>query len=166
MNRITKALPVLLLLCLGSIYAQAQERKKEFALSAGFATKLSDPFIPETAHGFHLGINMYNQGAVRFSSDAQFSLNYTNATVGATNILTLMTLYGVRMYFSRPERHTRIFMSLLGGFAFINESGDDFIENRPDVGYSFGLYLEAGRFVFGVAVETPTNAVFKVGYNF
>ncbi|MCE7990984.1 MAG: hypothetical protein HEP71_03355 [Roseivirga sp.] len=155
-----------LLLCLAISNAQAQERKKELALTGGFATKITDPIVPEPSHGFHLGVNLYNRNAGKFSADAQFSLNYTADRRGSTNRLTINALYGVRMYFSSLENNTRVFMNLLAGFAFRNETGDDFTENIPDIGYSGGLYLENGRYLFGVSVDAPTNVIFKLGYTF
>lgn len=163
MNRIIRPLLAGLLLCLCVTDLRAQRKKKEFAVTTGFATKISDPFFPEPSHGFHMGINMYDRDATKFSSDAQFSMNYTFDKSGSTKRFTLNALYGARMYFTVPEKNTRFFVSLLTGFAFRNESGDDFVENLPDIGYSGGFYVESGRCVFGVAVESPTNATFKIG---
>ncbi|GAB5526291.1 MAG: hypothetical protein Roseis2KO_41630 [Roseivirga sp.] len=166
MNTITKTLWVCLLIFLANSVVQAQEKKKEFAVTAGFAVKIANPDFFESSHGLHLGINMYNRHASKFTSDAQFSLNYTSDKFTSSERLTINALYGVRMYFNPPENNTRFFMNLLAGFAFRNETGDDFVENLPDIGYSGGVYMESGRFLLGVSVDSPTNVIFKVGYTF
>ncbi len=166
MNSITKMLLASLLLCLASSVLQAQEKRKEFALTGGFAVKITDPIVPESSHGFHLGVNMYNRDARKFTSDAQFSLNYTFDKFGSGRLFTLNALYGVRMYFTSPEKNTRIFMNLLAGFAFRNETGDDYVENLPDIGYSGGVFMESGRYLIGVSVDSPVNVIFKLGYTF
>lgn len=166
MNRLVKTLFVSFLLCCAVSNTQAQEKKKEFAVTGGFAVKIVDPNGFDSSHGFHLGVNMYNRNARKFSTDAQFSFNYTSDKFTSSNRFTVNALYGVRMYFSAQENNTRIFMNLLAGFAFRNESGDDFVENLPDIGYSGGVFMESGHYLLGVSVDAPSNLVFKVGYRF
>lgn len=144
----------------------AQEKKMEFSVTAGYANRLPIQQFDRTGNGFHLGANMYKRSAERFTTDAQLSLNFTDLNNSLTNILMVNALYGVRYYFSKLENDKRLFFSVLIGPAFRSESGDDFIENLIDVGYSGGLFVESKKFVFGVSLDAPQSLIFKVGYTF
>jgi hypothetical protein len=155
------------LCCLTGLTAYAQEKKTEFSVSTGFATRLTtDPNSFEASNGFHLGVNLYKRKASKWTWDAQLSMNYTSDKFTASGHITINALYGARYYFTKPESATRFFMSILGGLALRNESGDDFISTYLDVGYSGGFFMETKQLLFGISVDSPQNVIFKVGYKF
>lgn len=151
MNGLVKTLFVSFLLWCAVSNIQAQEKKKELAVTSGFAVKIVDPNGFDSSHCFHLGLNMYNRNARKISTDAQLSFNYTSDKFISSEHLTVNALYGGRMYFSAPENNTRIFMNLLAGFAFRSESGDDFVENLPDIGYSGGIFMERSLLIGSIS---------------
>lgn len=166
MKTVSKVLLICVFTCL-CFASQAQEKKLGFTISMGHASKLTfDPNSFEAANGFHLGINMYQRNAQRWTWDAQLSVNNTAAKFTSSNLFTINTLYGARYYFNEPVSKTRFFLNLLGGVALRIDNGDDYTETTLDVGYSAGFYAERKRFLFGVSVDSPENLIFKVGYSF
>jgi len=165
-----KLLMVILLMCIYSHMVQAQDqtattpKKFAFAATVGYVEKL-DTFNG-SSRGFHLGINMYKAHAIRWTWDSQLSFNYTGDSNSSSDRFTTLGLFGIRRYFSSHENSTRIFMNLLGGLALEIDSGDDFTETLPDVGYSVGLYVQSKKFVYGLSVESPENLIVKVGISF
>ena len=134
----------------------------------GFANKIAfDRTFDEPGRGFHLGINRYKHNAEGISPDLQLSMNLISETEGSGDHFTVQALYGARYYFkTHSEGHKRIFVSALLGPAFRNESGDDFIDNRLDIGYSAGAYLELSKVVLGLSMDAPASLVFKIGLTF
>lgn len=166
MNTLFKAL-LIITFCVVGLTGYAQEKKTEFSVSTGFATRLTtDPNSFDASNGFHLGVNLYKRKASKWTWDAQLSMNYTSDKFTASGHTTINALYGARYYFTKPESTTKFFISFLGGVALRNESGDDFIDTFIDVGYSGGFFMESKRLLFGVSIDSPKNVIFEVGYRF
>lgn len=134
------------------------EKKRALSLTVGYVEKL-DQFNGASS-GVHLGANLFKPKARRWSYDAQLAVNITG---GSSTYFTPTLLGGGRYYFTSGEKPTRLFMNMLAGLALEVDFGDDFTEVLPDIGYSVGLYLQSRKFLYGVAVESPENLVFKVG---
>jgi len=144
----------------------AQDAKRKLSGTMGYVTKIVETNSYEESKGFHLGLTWAKPNASKFTSDMQLSMNYTIDKHTSSNNLTVQGLFGFRYYLSVAENKHRLFLRLLAGPAFRNEAGDDFIENRIDVGYSGGLFLQVKKLQFGISINAPQNAVFQVGYTF
>lgn len=155
-----------ILLCMFNEVSLAQEKKREFSATAGYAVRVFDTDFEGNASGFYLGLNLYKRNATGLTTDAQVSLNYISQDQSSSNILSINALYGIRYYFNSPEASTRVFFNTLVGPAYKNVSGDDSIENVIDFGYSAGIFVAPKKWVFGISIDNPTNLVFKVGLRF
>ena len=150
------------------IASRAQDKKKEFSATIGFAAnheELGTAYLG-FAYGGHIGFNLYSRELKRFKSDLQASVNFSGKNNASGSLLTFNALYGGRYYILNPEKPTKVFANVLAGPAFIAETGGDFTENRFGLGYSAGIFVVFNRFVVGTSAESYNNFIFKVGYTF
>jgi hypothetical protein len=148
--------------------AQSQDRKLEFSPTTGLVMAYEEPGsgFEELGYGVHFGVNIYSKRPKRLKTDLQISMNFTGKAIGTGSILSVNALYGGRFYLTRPEQRTKVFVNALAGGAFIGESGDDFTENRFDLGYSLGSFVLIKRMLLGVSAESYNNVILKIGYTF
>lgn len=163
--KFSRTLLILCLLCCTFDTIQAQNasrtRSGSFSLTVGYTESLEDR--ADENRGFYAGANIYRANAERFSYDGQISFTITS---GESTIISPICLIGGRYYLTSNAKDTRLFVNALGGFALQFEHDEGRTESQPNLGYSAGVYLEARRFVFGAAIESPENLVFKAGITF
>jgi len=149
-----------LILSIKHAYAQ-EERKSNWTLSTGFVTAVEpDPF--ENTAGFHLGANLFKANAKRIAWDSQLSLNFISSNFESAVVFAV--LGGGRIYFNGSDNKNRYFFNALVGPSLYLGSGDDYIEQFMQVGYSGGFYANIKRFLFGIGLERQEVLAFKIGY--
>ena len=145
---------------------EAQTKKHEFSYTIGLVVnhdELGSGYQTFT-YGGHVGFNMYSKKVKQLKSELQVSLNLVGRD--GSSFLSLNALYGGRYYFVDPAKTTTFFVNTLIGGLYLNESGDDFIENLIGFGYSIGFFMDKDRFLIGVSAESFNNFIFKIGYTF
>jgi hypothetical protein len=139
----------------------AQEGKLGATIFGGYANSSSG------SDKFEISIHPHYNLGNRFAIEGQFSFMFYEGTGMLGQQLTNNTnhyLVGGRYYFTKPERNWRPYVNALFGLLEAQHSD---MNTFGFYGGSLGAYVTHKKgFTFGVAYQTETNFIFKVGYRF
>lgn len=168
MNSTPKICLLIFILIFLGLTIQAQDKKFEFSPNVGLVLNHEEIglYFQDFTYGGHLGVNIYKARVKRFKSELQLSIASSGSGITSNNLITINGLYGGRYYILNPNKPTKVFVNILLGGAFVNETGDDFTESLLYVGYSLGGYIDLNRLIVGASIESFNNIIFKIGYTF
>lgn len=149
-------------LIIGQLSLVAQDEEFYTSPTIGLNIPILDNGI-----GFHIGVNPTFPISSFISVESQLSFGYvknsgTFLTGESSTQSNVNALLGGRLYLLSKERKVRPYLNLLLGGMYNSEA--DFKEYA--IGGSAGGFIEINKLLFGAAVETPGNFIFKTGYIF
>jgi hypothetical protein len=152
-----------------SITAYAQAQQSPFSTSA--TVGITSPIL-DNGLGLHLGVNPAYALLPHVAIEGQISYLYTNISgsflSGNTGFYhAVNTLAGGRFYLHGPEKSTRLYLNLLAGAVYQQETTNGITRSGAfDLGFSAGAYLQLSKWLLGLSYDTPQNVILKVGYVF
>ena len=146
----------LTLLCL-NVAIHAQNRLSTLP-TVGVVTPLLDNGL-----GFQVGVNPSFKVNQYVSIESQFSYSYINASAFLTGEdeinNSFYALIGGRLYLASERKTFRPYINAMMGSSHSNKSG-------KNLGFSTGGFLQIGKTVVGISLESTQNIVFKLGRRF
>ena len=166
MENIKNGMLILGILCFSIVISFAQKGQFSTFLNVG----VTNPFL-EDGSGFQAAINPYYMVSKGIAIEGQISYARTNIESafisGQSGVdKSLNILFGPKFYLAGPDKKVRPYLNLLLGI-LNNKEEREGMEREPstELGLSTGAYLQISDFVLGISFDTPSNGIFKVGYN-